>query len=209
MISHVVEGAARLRVHCFTSPRALANVGASGNPEPSERNGTPLRTRTDIHTGLEGRLGSRSAALLVRFRSFRRLLFTENRDSDQKVKLILFLVPPLAIGVMLRIFGGYRFFDLTLEGSFLLGLLGGQVVGLLGGSLVSLPAFGNHEWLATPMAALVGLLAGVVREVIPEKEDVWHFGPFLFLNIPQWLWRLARHADGELGHATAIHLRGV
>ena len=137
------------------------------------------------------------AALLVRFRSFRRLLFTENRDSDQKVKLILFLVPPLAIGVMLRIFGGYRFFDLTLEGSFLLGLLGGQVVGLLGGSLVSLPAFGNHEWLATPMAAMVGLLAGVVREVIPEKEDVWHFGPFLFLNIPQWLWRLARHQKGN------------
>src|SRR5581483_10779741 len=118
------------------------------------------------------------AALLVRFRSFRRLLFTENRDSDQKVKLILFLVPPLAIGVMLRIFGGYRFFDLTLEGSFLLGLLGGQVVGLLGGSLVRLPA-------------------GVVREVIPEKEDVWHFGPFLFLNIPQWLWRVARHQKGN------------
>ncbi len=137
------------------------------------------------------------AALLVRFRSFRRLLFTENRDSDQKVKLILFLVPPLAIGVMLRIFGGYQFFDLTLEGSFLLGLIGGQVVGLLGGSLVSLPAFGNHEWLSTPMAALVGLFAGIVREVIPEKEDVWHFGPFLFLNIPQWLWRLARHQKGN------------
>jgi two-component system LytT family sensor kinase len=137
------------------------------------------------------------AALLVRFRSFRKLLFIENRDSDQKVKLLLFLVPPLAIGVMLRIFGGYRFFDLMLEGSFLMGLIGGQVVGLLGGSLISLPAFGNHEWLSSPMAAWVGLLAGVVREVIPEKEDVWHFGPFLFLNIPQWLWRFARDRKGD------------
>src|SRR5580658_11142809 len=137
------------------------------------------------------------AALLVRFRSFRTLVFTENRDSDQKLKLLLFLVPPLAVGVMLRIFGGYRFFDLMLEGSFLMGLIGGQVVGLLGGSLISLPAFFNHEWLASPMAALVGLLAGVVREVIPEKEDVWHFGPFLFLNIPQWLWRLAREREGN------------
>jgi two-component system LytT family sensor kinase len=137
------------------------------------------------------------AALLVRFRSFRKLLFIETRDSDQKVKLLLFLVPPLAIGVMLRIFGGYRFFDLMLEGSFLMGLIGGQVVGLLGGSLISLPAFGNHEWLSSPMAALVGLLAGVVREVIPEKEDVWHFGPFLFLNIPQWLWRLVRDRKGD------------
>ena len=71
------------------------------------------------------------AALLVRFRSFRRLVFTENRDSDQKVMLLLFLTPPLAIGVLLRLVG-YRFFDLTLEGSFLMGLIGGRIVGLAG-----------------------------------------------------------------------------
>src|ERR1700674_169954 len=136
------------------------------------------------------------AALLVRFRSFRNLLFTENRDSDQKVMLLLFLTPPLALGVMLRLVG-YRFFDLTLEGSFLMGLIGGRIVGLLGGSLISLPAFGNHEWLSSPLAALVGLLAGFIRELMPEKEDVWHFGPFLFLSIPQWLWRLARTAKGN------------
>jgi two-component system, LytTR family, sensor kinase len=136
------------------------------------------------------------AALLVRFRSFRNLLFTENRDSDQKVMLLLFLTPPLAIGVMLRLVG-YRFFDLTFEGSFLMGLIGGRIVGLLGGSLISLPAFGNHEWLSSPMAALVGLLAGVVRQMMREKEDIWHFGPFLFLNIPQWLWRLVSFGQGN------------
>src|SRR5579871_149710 len=136
------------------------------------------------------------AALLVRFRSFRKLVFTENRNSDEKVMLLLFLTPPLAIGVMLRIFG-YQFFDTTLEGSFLMGLIGGRMVGLLGGSLISLPAFGNHEWLSSPMAALVGLFAGMIREAIPEKEDVWHFGPFLFLNIPQWAVRLARSAKGN------------
>jgi two-component system LytT family sensor kinase len=137
------------------------------------------------------------AALLVRFRPFRNLLFTEIRDSDQKVMLLLFLTPPLAIGVLLRLVGGYRFFDLTLEGSFLMGLIGGRMVGLLGGSLISLPAFGNHEWLASPMAALVGLIAGAVREMMPEKEDVWHFGPFLFVNIPQWIWRLIRFHKGN------------
>jgi two-component system, LytTR family, sensor kinase len=137
------------------------------------------------------------AALLVRFRPFRNLLFTEIRDSDQKVMLLLFLTPPLAIGVILRLWGGYRFFDLTLEGSFLMGLIGGRIVGLLGGSLISLPAFGNHEWLASPMAALVGLIAGTVREMMPEKEDVWHFGPFLFVNIPQWIWRLVRFRKGN------------
>jgi two-component system, LytTR family, sensor kinase len=136
------------------------------------------------------------AALLVRFRSFRNLLFTEYRDSDQKVMLLLFLTPPLAIGVMLRLVG-YRFFDLTLEGSFLMGLIGGRIVGLLGGSLISLPAFGNHEWLSSPMAALVGLLAGEIRQMMNEKEDIWHFGPFLFLSIPEWLWRLVRYAQGN------------
>ena len=135
------------------------------------------------------------AALLVRFRSFRKLVFTENRDSDQKVMLLLFLTPPLALGIILRIIGGYRFFDLMLEGSFLMGLIGGRIVGLLGGSLISLPAFGMHEWLSSPVAALVGLLAGVIREVMPEKEDIWHFGPFLFLNIPRSIWDLIRRGQ--------------
>jgi two-component system, LytTR family, sensor kinase len=131
------------------------------------------------------------AALLVRFARFRRVLFTEQRDSDKKVLLLLFLTPPLALGVFLRL-AGYKFFDLSLAGPFLMGLLGGRIVGLLGGSMLSLPAFGNHEWLSTPVAALVGLIGGLIRHGIPETEDIWHFGPFLFLNIPQSLWRFLR-----------------
>jgi len=137
------------------------------------------------------------AALLVRFASFRKLVFTETRDSDQKVMLLLFMTPPLAIGVMMRILFGYAYFDLMLEGSFLMGLLGGRVVGLLGGSLIALSAFGHHEWLSAPMAALVGLLAGFIREAIPDKEDIWHFGPFLFLGIPRWISRLIRRGEGN------------
>jgi two-component system LytT family sensor kinase len=138
------------------------------------------------------------AALLARSAIFRKVLFTEVRDSDQKVKLMLFLTPALAIGVMLRLVGHpYRFADLTLEGSFLLGLLGGRVVGPVGGSIVSLPAFFNHEWLSTPMAAFAGLLGGLIRQVIPNKEEIWNFGPFLFLSIPRWLVRLVRQARGS------------
>ncbi|HKS82766.1 MAG TPA: histidine kinase [Candidatus Acidoferrales bacterium] len=136
------------------------------------------------------------AALLVRFRSFRKLVFTEVRDSDQKVMLLLFLTPPLAIGIMLRLFN-YHFFDLMLEGAFLMGLIGGRIVGLLGGSLISLVPFGHHEWLSSPVAASIGLLAGFVRELMPEKEDIWHFGPFQFLNIPQWLWKMLRYQKGN------------
>ena len=136
------------------------------------------------------------AALLVRWDIFRKVLFAEVRDSDLKVKLMLCLTPPLALGVALRLMGNpYRFADLMMEGSLLLGLLGGRVVGPLGGAMVSLPAFFNHEWLATPMAAFAGLAGGLIRQVIPNKEDIWDFGPFTFLNIPRWLKRLVRRAS--------------
>jgi two-component system, LytTR family, sensor kinase len=138
------------------------------------------------------------AALLARSAVFRKVLFTEIRDSDLKIKLMLFLTPSLALGVMLRLFGSqYRFADLMLEGSFILGLLGGRVVGPLGGSIVSLPAFLNHEWLAMPVAAIAGLAGGLIRQVMPKKEDIWNFGPFTFLSIPRWLARLARHMSGS------------
>jgi two-component system LytT family sensor kinase len=141
-------------------------------------------------------LAASLAALLVRSATFRRVLYTEQRGSDLKVQLLLFLTPPLAVGTMLRLVG-YRFADLTLEGSFLLGLLGGQVVGVLGGSIISLPAFFNHEWLSTPSAALAGMLGGLIRYVIPNKEDVWKFGPFLFLSVPRRVWSLLREMRAQ------------
>ncbi len=132
------------------------------------------------------------AALLARWAVFRRVLYTEVRDSDQKVKLLLFVTPVLAISVLLRLVGPYQFADLMAEGAFILGLLGGRVVGPLGGSIVSLPAFFNHEWLAVPVAAMAGLMGGLIRQAIPNKEDIWNFGPFTFLNIPRWLARMMR-----------------
>src|SRR5207245_5796668 len=126
------------------------------------------------------------AALLARWAVFRKVLFTEERDSDKKVKLMIFLTPPLAIGVMLRLLGHpYRFADLMLEGSFLLGLLGGRVVGPLGGSIISLPAFFNHEWLSTPVAAGAGLVGGLIRQVVSNSEEIWRLGPFTFVGIPR------------------------
>jgi two-component system LytT family sensor kinase len=97
--------------------------------------------------------------------------------------------------VILRILGHpYRFADLMLEGSFLLGLLGGRVVGPLGGSIISLPAFFNHEWLSMPVAAAAGLVGGLIRQAVPNTEEIWKLGPFTFLSIPRWLVRLFRGA---------------
>src|SRR6202041_4200639 len=136
------------------------------------------------------------AALLARWNTFRRVLFTEERDPDQKLKLMLFMRPPLIVGVVLRLVGSpYRFADLSLEGAFLMGLLGGRVVGPIGGAIITIPALMAHEWLGMPAAATAGLLGGLIRQVIPGKEALWDFGPFPFLNIPKALMRMIRDTE--------------
>ncbi len=140
-------------------------------------------------------VASSFAALLARWTAFRRVLFTEERDSDQKLKLMLFMTPPLIVGVVLRLVGfPYRFADLSLEGAFLMGLLGGRVVGPIGGAIITIPALIAHEWLGMPAASTAGLLGGLIRQAIPNKEDLWNFGPFTFLNIPKSVVRLVRQA---------------
>src|SRR5271168_457732 len=136
------------------------------------------------------------AALLARWNTFRRVLFTEERDPDQKLKLMLFMTPPLIVGVTLRLVGyPYQFADLSIEGAFLMGLLGGRVVGPIGGAIITIPALISHEWLAMPAASTAGLLGGLIRQAIPNKEDLWNFGPFTFLNIPRAVVRLLKKAQ--------------
>jgi two-component system LytT family sensor kinase len=141
-------------------------------------------------------VASSIAALLARWNTFRRVLFTEERDVDQKLKLMMFMVPPLIVGVVLRLVGSaYKFADLSMEGAFLMGLLGGRVVGPIGGAIITIPALISHEWLAMPVASAAGLLGGLIRQAIPNKEDLWDFGPFTFLNIPKATVKLLRKAE--------------
>jgi two-component system LytT family sensor kinase len=141
-------------------------------------------------------VASSFAALLARWNTFRRVLFTEERDPDQKLKLMLFMLPPLILGVMLRLVGKpYWFADLSLEGAFLMGLLGGRVVGPIGGAIITIPALVAHEWLGMPAVSAAGLLGGLIRQAIPNKEDIWNFGPFTFLNIPKAIVKLLRKTE--------------
>ena len=141
-------------------------------------------------------VASSFAALLARWITFRRVLFTEERDADQKLKLMLFMTPPLIVGVTLRLLNSaYRFADLSIEGAFLMGLLGGRVVGPIGGAIITIPALISHEWLAMPAASAAGLVGGIIRQAIPNKEDLWNFGPFTFLNIPKAVVRLLNKAQ--------------
>src|SRR5260370_21783680 len=109
-----------------------------------------------------------TSALLARWTTFRRVLFTEQRDPEQKLKLMLFMTPALFVGVTLRLVGGpsYAFADLSLEGAFLMGLLGGRVVGPIGGAIITIPALIFHEWLAMPGASTAGILRGFIPPAI-------------------------------------------
>src|SRR5215831_3069188 len=93
------------------------------------------------------------SALLARSLKFKRTLYAEPRGFQEKLNLVLYWGVPLAIGVGIRNGLGYPAFDLTVEGTFIAGLLGGNVVGLIVGSLVGLTAMFYHEWLALPLAA--------------------------------------------------------
>src|SRR5258708_29653882 len=147
-------------------------------------------------------VASSISALLARWNTFRRVLFTEERDVDQKVKLMLFMAPALIVGVTLRLVGStYKFADLSLEGAFLMGLLGGRVVGPIGGAIITIPALISREWLAMPAASMAGPLRGLIPPAIPHKEDPWNFGPLTFFNNPKTALKLLRETSLSSGMA--------
>src|SRR5207245_6750452 len=182
----------------FTDGMGLASVESRTATKLALRNmDAPFSPRDFLFTLLlKVGVAASIAALLARWNTFRRVLFTEQRDVDQKLKLMLFMTPPLVLGVTLRLVGStYRFADLSLEGAFLMGLLGGRVVGPIGGAIITIPALLAHEWLGMPAASAAGLLGGLMRHAIPKKEDIWSFGPFTFLNIPKAMVKLLRRAE--------------
>jgi two-component system, LytTR family, sensor kinase len=45
-----------------------------------------------------------------------------------------------------------------------------------------------------PVAAAAGLVGGLIRQAVPNTEEIWKLGPFTFLSTPRWLVRLFRGA---------------
>jgi len=67
-----------------------------------------------------------------------------------------------------------------------LGMVAGYTAGLVGVALIALPAMFAGELMTMPLFAGVGVLGGLLRDIAPEKEDIWRFSPFFDLSI----WRL-------------------
>jgi two-component system, LytTR family, sensor kinase len=131
------------------------------------------------------------ATMLVRYRRFRHILIFERRAWPDRLVFALSLAIPLSAGVAARLLLQYDAADLTLEGSFLAGLIAGPYAGALVGAMIGFPPVFNGEWIAFPFAVGCGFAGGGLRELCP-KEAIWHFSPFVFPAIPKRAWQMIR-----------------
>jgi two-component system LytT family sensor kinase len=117
------------------------------------------------------------------------LLFRDERTFRQKVYLALCMALPIMVGVWIRIsVPSFLAGDLSFETALLLGVIGGRWAGSLGGVLMGIPALLHGEWAALPFAVLSGFIAGQLRTMAADKDDIWSFSPF----IDQSIFRLIR-----------------
>jgi len=127
------------------------------------------------------------ASILSRFAAFQRMLMREERTLLQRVQLALSFAAPYGTCVLLRVLNsGYQAVDLGLEGSITSGMVGGYVSGLLAGILISIPAVSRGELMSMPLFAGVGVLGGLLRDIAPEKEDIWRFSLLISLSPKRW-----------------------
>jgi two-component system LytT family sensor kinase len=132
-----------------------------------------------------------AATMLARFRLFRHILIFEERPWPDRLVFALSLGISLSAGVAARLLLGYNAADLTLEGSFLAGLIDGPYAGVTVGALVGLPPLVRGEFIALPLAVGCGFAGGGLRELCP-KESIWHFSPFVFLSLHRRAWQMLR-----------------
>jgi two-component system LytT family sensor kinase len=121
---------------------------------------------------------------LVRSKEFKSLLFREERTFRRKVYLVLWFSLPIMVGVGIRISQkSFAAGDMSFETALLLGVIGGRWAGSLGGVLMGIPALLHGEWAAMPFDVLAGFLAGQLRTMAVDKDDIWSFSPFVDQSI--------------------------
>lgn len=134
------------------------------------------------------------ATILVRYHRFRHILISERRAWPDRLVFAFSLGIPLAAGVASRLLLNYKAADLTLEGAFLAGLIAGPYAGAIVGLMVALPALLAGEFIALFFAVGCGFAGGGLREACPNKEEIWHFSPFVFTKLHRHIWRMVNNA---------------
>ena len=125
------------------------------------------------------------ASILSRFGAFQKMLMREDRTLVQRVKLALMFSVMYGGSVLFRVLNHVKYdaVDLGLEGSLLSGMVGGYVTGLLSGILISIPAVAQRQLTTMLLFAGVGVLGGLLRDLAPEKEDIWRFSPMWIFSL--------------------------
>ncbi len=130
------------------------------------------------------------STVLGRSKEFKKLLFLEHRETRQKLYLALWMGLPIAIGVWIRCsVKSFISGDLSLETALLAGVIGGRLCGGAAGAMVALPAVFHGEWASLPLDVFAGIVAGQLRRLSPEQEDIWSFSPFIDLTLYRMLRR--------------------
>ena len=136
------------------------------------------------------------ATFLVRSKRFKRILLREDRPLRTRLALALTIGVPIALGVGSRVLLNYDAADLSLEGSFVAGLIGGHLVGALVGLIGGAPAALHSEFLGLPFVVGCGLLGGALRRLCPT-EQIWDFSPFVVLSLHRYFWTFIRRLQGD------------
>ena len=132
------------------------------------------------------------STILVRFDTFKRMLFNEKLGWPRKFYLIGIIGAIFGVGVLARLLLNYKAADLTLPSTLLVGILAGPAAGACVGIIIGLPTLLFHEYLALPLAVLYGLYGGLIFLKEPSLEKRMDFSPFSILKIPRYLNQLVR-----------------
>ena len=130
------------------------------------------------------------ASILMRFNRIQKILLRDDRTVGDRLQLaFIFSILFGASAGIRSLARQYPAIDLALEGSIIAGFLGGYVSGLITGICVSLPDMFVGKLMSMPLYAAAGIIGGLMHDLAPRKEDIWHFSPFVDLN----LYRFFRH----------------
>ena len=133
------------------------------------------------------------ASAFVRSKDFKRLVFLENPTLRQRILLVMLLSVPYLLGVWVRLnVKNFLAADESLEATLIMGVLAGPIAGGLGGLLVSIPSLLHHELASLPFNVACGIIAGVLREMASDHEEIWAFSPFIDLGVYRWIKKMAR-----------------
>ncbi|PYY13388.1 MAG: sensor histidine kinase [Acidobacteria bacterium] len=131
------------------------------------------------------------ASAVVRSRYFKSILFrNEIRSTRQQIQIVLFVGIPVALGVWVRAtVPSFSAADVAFESAIIVGVMGGRLAGVALAALCAIPELWRHEFLAFPLDALAGYVAGAFREYAANREDIWSFSPMVDLSVYRWIRR--------------------